>query len=410
MTRRQPQRIPPPITFGTDRLEGLTLLEEQDGQEAAALWKLSRLLRMVTQLPESDLETSFGTEELWISLTEHLSTELESAVVPATAIGAAHRARLSRAAQQIGEWADRTGRLGTALEFTQSASLLRPTDAGLANATARLARRRGEYARAESWYRQAIWIARQQRDRKTYAKGYLGIGTVHMARGNHPAAKNALIRGLRAAKRSGSRELIASAYHELAVWAMRADKQKEVTSFARAALKEYGPMHPRLPALAHDVALMWMKHGNFAEALKVFVSIAPGYGQPIDQISRAGATARAAGSVNDRELYENAWADALALLRDPATTQAQASCYLYLAHAARAMGERGRAQWALSLAREVASMRGEAKVLHEVEALESSLAESSGQSGLEVADSHPTVSVKKLAVELSTALNVAGVS
>lgn len=375
--RRQPHRVPPPITFGSERLDGVAILEENAGPGSLDLWRLARRVHLIAMLPPQDRERFVGSSfelPLQSLQTAQMPREVSAALIALVEDGAAPDS-LVEVARAVAKWADDLGRLGTAVEFMQAAALLRPEDPELANAVARLCRRRGDHPRAESWYRQGLWSARQRRDWRASARSHLGFGTLHIIRGNHPAARKAFMRGLRAAKRGGGRDLISAAYHELTVWAIRVQKPAEVSRFASFALQAYGPHHPRLPALAHDLGLMWMKQGYFREALEVFQTIPREFGELVDQLARAACQTRAASGIGDRHTYEAAWVDTLALIRSSSTVQSHASVYLDLAHAARNVNEYERARWAGELSLELAEARGETKVSVEAEGLLDSLAQ-----------------------------------
>src|SRR5690606_33463591 len=114
-----------------------------------------------------------------------------------------------------------------------------PADAEIAHEVARLARTATEYTRAETWYRQAVSRARRRKTWYEFSRGYSGLGTIFMLRGNYPNARKSLVRGLRAARRFSIRPLAAAAYHELMVLSINSDRPEEVTRFAASAVKAY---------------------------------------------------------------------------------------------------------------------------------------------------------------------------
>src|SRR5690606_25268000 len=124
-----------------------------------------------------------------------------------------------------------------------------------------------------TWYRQAISRARKGRQWYEFSRSYIGMGTIFVLRGNYPAARKSLIRGLRAAKRFSIRPLAAAAYHELMVLAIQAARPIEVTRYAHSAILAYGKGNPRLPALAFDYGAFLMSKGHYAEALRTFRSV-----------------------------------------------------------------------------------------------------------------------------------------
>ena len=414
---RQPRRIPPPITVGTGALEGEALLRESDGEIAFALWATWRAVRVWADVSPGQRVGLFTPDALSrrlqtldsLSIPEAVSDTLRSCseVLSPEATSAE---RVAEACMSVAAWATSEGLRETALEYTQLAALASPNDAQLARATALHARQLGQYARAESWYRQAIWVARQTRDAFAHAFAFFGLGRVMMQRGNLPGAHKALLRGLRSAQRQGSREATASAYHDLLAWAIWADRPDEVDRFAALALDAYPTDHPRLPSLAYDAALGWLKVGRAAEALRVFQSMPHDYGGPLEQVSIQSSLARAAAAVGDREAYEHAWSTVLTLLQDRATAQGAPSAYLYLAHGARTMGERERARWAAHRALQLASELGEAKGKLAAESLLSSLAEQDAEVRIEASQSEKAEdpALQDVADRLAAALSAGG--
>src|SRR5688500_20400032 len=65
--------------------------------------------------------------------------------------------------RRISQWSDDDGLLATALAFAQAAATVTPGDAVAAFAVGKLARRRAEYARAETWFRRTIALARDRK-------------------------------------------------------------------------------------------------------------------------------------------------------------------------------------------------------------------------------------------------------
>lgn len=374
--RQQPQRIPPPITYGEDALDAGIVLEELSGDLALALWKTVRTVYLWAALPPDERGEAFAPEafgrRMEVLRQEAVPPEIRPALEAAARVldpSTASPEEASGACREVAEWAKARGATGTALEFLQAAALALPLDASLAHAVARLARRRAEFARAETWYRQAIFLARRTRDRDSLARSYCGLGTTFMHRGAYPAARQALLRGLRAAQRYSLHDLATAISHDLAVVAIRTDRGADVVKHARAALEGYGSAHPRLPALAHDVAVFWMNRGYFAAVLPVFQAIPDGFGDAGDRLTLAASTARAAGGVGDRALHAERWDEALALLEDAGAAERSATALVELARGAEALGEWEKAESAAGRAFELARSRAEGEKALEAESV-----------------------------------------
>lgn len=375
LSRRQPQRLPPPLLDGPGALEAACILEEHPGEMGILLWKTVRALRLWAGLPTVERAHVFGATAhstrhaliLRVAPEDLVEPLLSAAEVLRT--GAGDAAKLATACRQVVEWADGRGALGTAVEFAQTAALTDPSDADHAQAAARLMRRGAEYARAEMWYRTAIGAARRTRNWRVFSLSHLGLGVVFVHRGNYPAAERAFLRGFRSARRHSLADLRAMALHELTVLAVRTRRVRQTVKFARAALEAYGENHPRLPALAHDVAVLWMDRGYFGEALRVFTAIPVRFGEPNDQLARASSIVRAAAATGDREAYEQSWTTAESLLSSAGAEQDAAGALIEMARGAEFMRDWSRAEAAVRRALRLARDRGEAERLMEGEAV-----------------------------------------
>ena len=218
-SRRQPQRIPPPIDHGEERLDAERVLREYPGGLGLALWKTARTVRLWSELEPPGREGAFssGARERRAALLAEAVREpaLRAALERAAGVlngGEAGGGELAAACVEVSRWAERSGGPGTALEFAQAAAFASPADAALALETGRRARGVGEYARAETWSRRAIATARQTRSWRAFAGGFVELARVHALRGNATLARKSGVRAIRAAKRHSLREELADAY------------------------------------------------------------------------------------------------------------------------------------------------------------------------------------------------------
>ena len=412
--RKQPQRVPPPITFGDEALAGEAILRECPDELGVLLWKVARSVSLCAGLPERERATAYS-DEARIRRAERLRVAevggaLHEAISEASSVlepGEVDLGVVARGCSSISRWALASERSGTALEFAQAAALICPGSPEFAYAVAGIARRRAEYPRAETWYRKAINVARAAKDRRTFTHAWLGFGTLHMLRGNYPAARAAFFRGLRAAKRGSLKELVGKAYHDLTDWATRMECSAEVDKYAQAALEAYGPGHARIPALAHDVAVHWMKRGYFAEALKVFQSIPDTFGGPDEQLAASMSRVRAAGGAGDRATFEAEWDRAQRLLENPLTAQRAASALVYMARGAEMLGEHERARRAAVEAKRLAEGRGEMKTITEAEAILDSVSHHTPHAEEETAKKRPPKIVRRLSEDFTIAMATA---
>ena len=273
------------------------------------------------------------------------------------------------ACRRISQWSDDEGLLATALAFAQAAATVTPGDAGAAFAVGKLARRRAEYARAETWFRRTIALARQIGDWATYAQAFIGLGSLYMQRGNFPGARRFLIRAVRAAQRNSLHAIEGAALHDLFVVAMYADRVEEAQQLARAAFEAYGEHHPALPRLAQDVAYWWVTQGYYARALPVLRSTVSHFSNPNDRLAAFGSIARATGGLGDRNEFREAWEACYDLIENPSVDEKAAQGLIDVAYGAASLALWDKAETAAREAYEIGMRRSEAKIRLEAEAL-----------------------------------------
>lgn len=379
--RRQPRRIPPPIDHGAEPIDSGVILREFPTDAGLLLWKTVRSLRLWSAAGVAERAEVFTAEaaerrdELLregafpASVTEALRT---SAAVLGN--GGRQAAELGAACRAVADWARGQERLGTALEFMQAAAFVEPERPETAWEVARLARHNGDFPRAESWYRQAISLARRGGKWEMFTRAYLGLGTVAMARGNYPAARRACLRGLRSAQRHSLRELAAMGHHDLAAVAIRTSREREVMRHTRAAIQAYGPRHPRLPALAHDIATFWVMQGYFRPAIRLYQLVRPTLITAQDRLKTTTMLVRAAAAAGEAEIYATAWREATRLLHNPAAAAGAAAAMVNMAHGAASTGDFDTAEEMARAGQRLAAQRSEAELQLEADALLGALA------------------------------------
>jgi tetratricopeptide (TPR) repeat protein len=387
-------RTPPAITTGAEAFEGMAVLDEIAGPLGFLLWQAARDVVLWAGFGPEEREGLFepGADALLHGLIRSVGVDvqLESPLMTIVRmIGSPETARaetVELACQHIAHWADIHGHAASAIAFAQAAALTVPYDAGAAYAVGRIARRRAEYARAETWFRRAIALARQSGDWTSYALAFSGLGNLYMQRGSYPAARRFHIRALRAARRHSLRPIQGSALHDLFVIAAAGNKEEDAERYARGAFESYGPDHPRLPALANDIAFFWVERGHFAPALTVFEALLPHMTRQEDRLVCLANIVRAAAGAGERKQFEQTWDDVWdGLTRDPATENA-AQVLVELAHGAAQLGEHERAERAADRAVKTARERGEAKTLMTAEAVLDSVRRSRGARGRAAAE------------------------
>lgn len=370
-------RVPPALKRGDEIFEGLGVLDEVSGERGLVLWQSLRDALLWAEAWDDERTALFAEDaervRVAMILSAQPSPELEEPL-GVLARMLAEPTQISQemvalACRRISQWADDEGLLTTALAFAQAAATVTPGDAGTAFAVGKLARRRAEYARAETWFRRTIALARQIGDWSTYSLAFLGLGRMYHQRGNLPAARRFLIRSARAAQRNSLHSIEGMALHDMFGVAVEAGRVEEARELGRAAFEAYGPQNPDLPRLAQDIAYWWITQGYFSRALPVLRSVLPHHPHPFDRLMVLGNIARAAGGLGDRETFRTAWDECYDLVRNAAVDERAAQGLLDLAYGAASLSLWDKAESAAREALDVGSRRQEAKIRLTAESL-----------------------------------------
>lgn len=376
--RRWRWHVPPALVHGNENLEGTEMLEEFSGAMGLTLWQSTRDVTLWAGVRDPEERHGLFAQGAY----EHRLRQIELAGVDA-AIDAPLRtlARVSLdpvgiaedevlgACRHVSAWAEQQEKLATAIAFAQAGALASPANAAAGFRVGQLARNKAEYARAESWFRRVIGLGRQAKDWASYSEAFVGLGNLYTQRGNYPAAKRFHIRGLRAAKRHGLRDIVGRALHDLFVIAVYSNQPAEALESARGAFKAYGSSHPRLPVLAHDLGYFWMTRGRFESALRVFQAVLPHITQPNERLLNVADIGRAAGGAGNRAEFDRAWDEVWNYAGEWHTRPQAGQALLDLARGAVSLKDWTRAERAASTARDVAARREENRVVLEADAV-----------------------------------------
>ena len=368
--RRWRWHVPPAIVHGAEALEGTEILSEYTGELGLVLWQAVRDISLWSSITPPEARAGlFGPGAGKRRAASLAAAEPDAEIAPALATIAriledpagTSTEQVMLACREISLWADSRGTLATSLAFAQAAAFACPGNAASGLRVGQVARRRTEYARAETWFRRTIGLARQARDWASYAEAFSSLGALYMQRGNLPVARQLFIRAYRAAKRHSLRSLQASSLHYLFVIAARSEQHDEAEALARTAFEAYDPENPRLPTFAHDVAYFWVGRGQFAPALAVVKALRPHIHVPLDQFAVQGSTARAAGGAGDREAFDGAREEIWRVVRASEHPEAEADVLVDLARGAASLGEWAEAEEAARTAEKLATERGQAQ-------------------------------------------------
>lgn len=367
---RRRWRVPPALIYGSEPLEGGSVLQELRGETGLLLWQALRDVTLWACTPPVERTGLFSPEAERRRVAEILSVgpqaPLEEALGVITGmVGRPERTRAEQVAlacRRIAQWAEAQGHLATALAFFQGAALACPGDAASAFKVGQIARKRAENARAESWFRRTIALARQAGDWSSYALAFLGLGTLYMQKGNFPIARKFYVRCLRAARRHCLKDTLGCANHDLMAISILSGSTEGVERYARAAFDAYGRGNQRLPRLAHDVAYFWITQGHFSRAIPVLRALVPHTRSASEQLILFSNLARAAGATGNRDLFDQGWDRALEIIDQGTVVDQSAEAWLELAHGAVSLKQWARASRAAGRALELATNRGEARI------------------------------------------------
>lgn len=365
-----------------DVFEGLSVLDDVPGEVGIVLWQSLRDVGLWSGAPREERAVLFaagsGANRMASLLAAGVPAGLETPLATLARMtddpAGAREENVALACREISQWLDERSLLASALAFAQAAAGAAVGDAATAFSVGRLARRRAEYARAETWLRRTVALARHSGDWHHYSRAFISLGTLYLQRGNLPVARRFLQRALRSARVHGMRDLEAYALHDLFTLSGEGGNVREANDYAREAMDAYGPGHTRLPMLAHDVATFWTSQGSFARAVPVLRSVLQHFERRADRAVVLSVLARAAGGAGDRLTFRSAWEETTEVLRTERMEEMEAEIWLEMAHGAVSLGEWDNAAEAASNALELATRRNQGKTRLTAEAVLDSVA------------------------------------
>jgi tetratricopeptide (TPR) repeat protein len=272
----------------------------------------------------------------------------------------------------VAEWANLRGARETAGLFAETAALAAPEKPGLAFVAGRMARSRGDGFTAERWLRRAASVAWRVEEWEVYARSVNSLGNLRTEQGRLSEARHILAKALRASRRHGLQTLEGEILHDLAVVAIASGHGKQADQLVNDAFQVYRSGHPRLPALAYDVAYHWMSEGYFARALTVFQALLTHFEDHPRRLQVLAAMARGSGASGQHSSFQKFWTEVFQLSHSPECQRVLAAVLLDVGRGASSLAEWDHAEEALSSALRIATERGEADVIAQAKsALES---------------------------------------
>ncbi|HYW11829.1 MAG TPA: tetratricopeptide repeat protein [Longimicrobium sp.] len=275
---------------------------------------------------------------------------------------------LARTCLCVTDWALERGHVATALAFAEAAALSWPQQSRYSWMAGRLLRIHGRPKEAEQWLKRAERAASTSKDWEARTLALNSLGNTYAEAGNYKHAIQMHTQALRVAKKHGLREREGEVLHDLFVATAYSGSREAAEEHARGALEVYRSGHPRLLALAHDVAVLWMQHGQFSRALPVFLEISGHFTEPHERLLVIASTARAAGACGEEELYTKLAQEAVTVEQQvPAARLAPRALY-HLGLGAWSLNRWAMAEQFLMRAESAARERNEADVTSEAEA------------------------------------------
>jgi tetratricopeptide (TPR) repeat protein len=335
--------IPPAILREPDEtLEASQILEEFKGDLGLLLWNSLRDVTLWSSIDPERREGLFTTEaaekrmELLPSCPGDptLAVSLTTLVALVSNPGDADPEIVSLVCLQVSRWALDQGAHGTALAYAQAAALSSPEEAGPAQTVGALALDWGRGARAETWLRRCIGLARRGRDWPSYAQAYVDLGNLYARRDSPALARRFFTQAMRASRRHGLLTIRGAALHGLFLLAMEGGDLDDAERYAKASMRAYGRGHVRLPGLLHDIAYLWVTRENYPRAIPMLQKQLVTRTEPAERALTLSILARAAAGTGERRLYEEAWSSAWSLINRPGAREDHGRILLELARAA----------------------------------------------------------------------------
>ncbi|HSU13932.1 hypothetical protein [Longimicrobium sp.] len=386
VSRRSASRrwcVPPALQHEPDELlEAVQVLQEMPTPVGAILWQSVRDVTLWAEIAEDERDELFGINAAHRRLNELLAAGAEpslevSLTTLAALVGSPATANpeiVSLVCQQIARWAEGRGAWGTAMAYAQAAALATPLEAGPALFAGSLALRWRRSARAETWLRRAIGLARRGRVWEAYAQAYVEMGALYTRRGQPGTAHRFYVQGLRAARRHGLILIRGTALHGMLLLALEAGHLDDAERYARGAMRAYGRGHPRLSELLHDVAFLFVRKESYSRAIPMLQKLLPSRVEPVERALTLSILAHAAAGDENQRLYQEAWMDAWSLInRNPAEADRHARALLELARASTLFRDWAHVEQAVRLATSAATPHTEPVLTAQVDELAAAL-------------------------------------
>jgi tetratricopeptide (TPR) repeat protein len=360
-----------PLTVPGGEVAGTEIVRELPPEVALTVWQVLRtVLLWAAEIPaqRGDLFERRAMEQWERELLEgtfdpDLRYPLAVIVGELAALEEASGEALAHACLCVTEWGLAHNATRTALAFTEAAALCRPDHPRYAWMAGRILRTHGYLREAEQWIKRSVRVAGTRGDWEAQTLGLNSLGNVLYDMGKYRDAQQSQMQALRGVRKHGLRDREGEVLHDLFIATAYVGELDQAEEYARAALDGYLPRHDRLPALAYDVAFLWMKRGEFSRALPVLVELSAHFHEPHERVVVLASTARAAAACGDKEVYATFSAEAAELTAESKMGRGIPFALYELGLGASSLGHWQSAEQFLERAEAAARTRGEADVI-----------------------------------------------
>jgi tetratricopeptide (TPR) repeat protein len=294
----------------TAHTEGAAILAELPGTEGLLLF---RVLRLVVSYARGEYDRGwFDADELRAWEEELLRARGDARLFAPVAVivgelvdpERAAMDRVSHACWCVVEWATERSPAAT-VAFAEAAALSWPANPRDALAAGRLIRQAGYARESEIWLRRARRLAAHYRDWECLVLSTSSLGMLHFDQGSYRLATQHLERAHRIARRHNLRTLEGEVLHNRFAVSIITGELDGAERFAQQAFERYLPFHPKLPALAYNVAYLWLSKGNAARPIPLFHALLKHFVDPEPRVQVLCALCRAAGMLRDHTLFHD---------------------------------------------------------------------------------------------------------
>ncbi|WP_420129363.1 tetratricopeptide repeat protein [Longimicrobium sp.] len=356
-----------PLTVPGGEVAGTEIVRELPPEVALTVWQVLRtVLLWAAEIPaqRGDLFERSAMEQWERELLEgtfdpEVRYPLAVMVGELAALEDASPEAMAHACLCAAEWGLAHKATRTALAFTEAAALCLPDHPRYAWMAGRMLRKHGYRREAEQWIKRSIRVAGSKGDWETQTLGLNSLGNVFYEAGKYPESVRTLEDALRASRKHRLRAREGEILHDLFAVTVWGGDISRAEGFAQAAFEIYRDGHHRLPALAHDVAVLWIRRGQFARAFSVLKDLPAFFEFPEERIRVLASLARSAGACGDRVIFLHACHNAELLAMDDYISLRSAPALVEIGLGAWDLGEWETAERILESALRFATIAGE---------------------------------------------------